>query len=152
MEFIPVLLIFESLLLLGIYRFRKELILNSLGPSFSNLGVAHKKFYLPFVFISISVGTFLVVSLFGAFSFIGLIFPLLARKLFLKKFDLMGEIILGSFFNGVIFTLIDFICYEFPVLGAEIPMGLFSTSIGALALIVLIWHSNKRERLAKLNK
>jgi len=152
MEFIPFLLTFEAFILFGIYRFRMELIMHSLGGSFSNSNFQRKNFFFLFIFLSISVGTFLVVSFFGAFSFIGLIFPLIARKLFLRKFDLMGEIILGSFLNGMIFTLIDFICYEFPILGAEIPMGLLSTSIGAVGLILLIWYSNKREKLAKLNK
>jgi ABC-type Fe3+-siderophore transport system permease subunit len=89
------------------------------------------------------------VGLYGAFSFLALIFPILSRKLWFRGFDLKGEFFLGSFFNGLLLLVIDQLCYHLPVMGAEIPVGLIVTVIGAVSLILVLWKREQRLFLAK---
>lgn len=143
----------EILLLTGLFSFRKSILLFSLGPTHSkNLGLNEKQLFRLF-FILVSLGTFMVVSLFGAFSFLGLVFPIVARSLWFKKFDLEGEFLWGSLLNGAVFMVIDLACYEFPIYGSEIPVGLPLTVVGAVSLIGLLWKSNGfGELLANIRK
>ena len=145
-----ILTLFEIIVLTLWVVLRKELYLYSLGHSVvMNLNLKSRKLY-HFIFITISMGTFLIISLFGAFSFLGLIFPILARKLWFKRFDLSGEFITGAIVNGLVLLTIDLLCYLFPILGAEVPVGLIATVVGAVSLILLLWKSNGRwELLAK---
>lgn len=146
------LLITEICLLTGLFYMWKEIMLFSLGNALAdNWGLQSKKLY-SFLFVAVSVGTFIVVALFGAFSFLGLVFPIVSRKLWFKRMDLKGEILLGSVVNGGILMLIDLICYYFPIWGAEVPVGLIITAVGAASLILLLWKSDSRELLANPNK
>lgn len=136
-----VLFLVELLMGLGWFLLRSEFYLFSLGKNLAmNWKLKEVSFYL-FLFVMVGLGTFTVVSLFGAFSFLALIFPIIARKLWFKKFDLAGEIFVGSICNGLLLLLIDLVCYHFPVYGAEIPVGLIATAVGALSLIILMWKS-----------
>src|SRR5690606_852293 len=73
-----ILFFVEVLILSGHFILRKELQLYSLGENISrNLKLSEKQLYL-FFFVAIALGTFAVISLFGAFSFLGLIFPFVA--------------------------------------------------------------------------
>lgn len=138
------LIIFEFFFLMGFLTFKKDLKTYSLGRSVSkNLNLNLKSLY-SFIFIAVCLGTFTVVALFGAFPFLGLIFPIISRKLFFKKFDLKGDFITGAFLNGFILMLIDFFCYEWPIYGAEIPVGLIATAVGAAGLLLLIYKSDNR--------
>jgi iron complex transport system permease protein len=144
-----ILLGFESLILAGWLILNKEIHLFSLGKTISeNYHLKYQQLF-SYLFICVSLGTFGIVSLFGAFSFLGLIFPIFARKLWFKKFDLKGEIIYGSILNGGLLMMIDSLCYYFPIYGAEVPVGLVATAVGALSLIFLLWNS---ELLAKKQK
>ncbi len=145
-----ILLIFQLLFLIGMRFVKRDLALISLDESMAeNLNISQSRLHR-FIFVSVSLGTFLVVSMFGAFSFLGLIFPIISRRLWFHRFDLKGELIVGSIFNGVAFCLIDLVCYSAPVYGAEIPMGLLSMIIGAVSLIIILWKSSNRfEILAK---
>ncbi|MFP5386297.1 MAG: iron chelate uptake ABC transporter family permease subunit [Bacteriovoracia bacterium] len=135
------------------FTLRNEFNVFSLGKTVStNLKLKQNRLYL-FIFVSISIGTFTVISLFGAFSFLGLVFPILARKLWFKRFDLKGEFLLGAFVNGLFLMFIDILCYYFPIYGAEVPVGLIATGVGAVSLILLLWKSDNRlEILAKTQK
>lgn len=148
-----ILLVLEGAMLSGWFFLKRDFDIFSLGESVSrNLNLKKNLLYL-YLFISISVGTFAVVSLFGAFSFLGLIFPILARKLWFRSFDLNGEFIFGAVMNGLFMIFIDSICYFFPIYGAEIPVGLIATGVGALSLILLLWKSNQGfEIVAKTEK
>jgi iron complex transport system permease protein len=140
----------EFIILGGWFYFRRSFGLYTMGSNVSVILNLNQENLYRFMFISISLGTFIVVGLFGAFSFLGLIFPVIARKFWFKKYDLAGELLLGSFVNGFFLMAIDNICYFFPVYGAEIPVGLIATGIGALSLIYLLWKSDNRlEILAK---
>jgi ABC-type Fe3+-siderophore transport system permease subunit len=152
----------ESLLILGIVQgliflgwglLKKELYLFSLGKNIStNFKLNHQALFA-FLFMTVSLGTFTIISLFGAFSFLGLIFPILARKLWFQKFDLQGEFIFGSLMNGLFLMIIDSLCYYFPIYGAEVPVGLIATAVGAVSLIFLLWKSDTHlELLAKIQK
>ncbi len=145
-----ILCLFELLVLALWFILRKEFALYSLGTGLAlNLNLKTKRLF-SFIFLTISIGTYLVISLFGAFSFLGLIFPILARKQWFSRFDLSGEFLVGGAFNGLLLLIIDLLCYLFPVMGAEIPVGLISTVIGAVSLILLLGKSNGRwELLAK---
>jgi iron complex transport system permease protein len=139
----------EGFILLGLYWKWGHLSIFSLGMGVARNFNLRQKELFGFLFITISVGTFVVVSLSGAFAFLGLIFPLFARKLWFKKWDLKGELILGAVANGMFLMAIDLVCYHVPILGAEIPVGLIVTCVGAVSLILLLWSSDSRESLAK---
>lgn len=145
-----ILLFVELLLLIGWWIFKKDFLTFSLGKSVArNLKLNQGRLYL-YLFIAVAIGTFSVIGLFGAFSFLGLVFPIMARKLWFKKFDLNGEFLWGGFFNGFLFMTIDFLCYFFPIYGAEVPVGLIATAVGAVSLILLLWKSDSQlEILAK---
>ncbi len=140
----------EFFILLGWFYLKKEFILFSLGKNVArNLKLSHNSLFF-FLFVAVSIGTFSVISLFGAFSFLGLIFPIVARKLWFEKLDLKGEFLVGAVLNGVSLMLIDGLCYFFPIYGAEIPVGLIATAVGAVSLILLLWKANHWELLAKV--
>lgn len=140
----------EFFILLGWFYLKKEFILFSLGKNVArNLKLSHNSLFF-FLFVAVSIGTFSVISLFGAFSFLGLIFPIVARKLWFEKMDLKGEFLVGAVLNGVSLMLIDGLCYFFPIYGAEIPVGLIATAVGAVSLILLLWKANHWELLAKV--
>ena len=132
---------------------KKEFAVFSLGQSVAvNLNLKKGFLYL-YIFSTIAIGTFAVIALFGAFSFLGLVFPIIARKLWFNRFDLNGEFILGALVNGLFLLFIDGLCYFFPIYGAEVPVGLIATGVGALSLILLLWKSDSRlELLAKMEK
>lgn len=150
---ILILLGVQILILFGWFSLRREFLVFSLGQSIAlNLKLKKNVLYL-YIFLAISIGTFTVVSLFGAFSFLGLIFPILARKLWFKRFDLHGEFLIGGLLNGLFLMIIDSLCYFFPIYGAEIPVGLIATGVGAVSLILLLWKSDSRlEILANIRK
>ena len=153
LESLIVLGIIELLILIGWFSLKKEFLVFSLGKSVSkNLHLAQSKLYLV-LFICVSLGTFAVISLFGAFSFLGLIFPIIARRMWFTKFDLKGELIIGALVNGFSLMAIDVVCYYFPIYGAEVPVGLIATGVGAVSLILILWQSDTRmEILAKSPK
>lgn len=151
-ESVYLLLLTELLLLLGLLGTWREMMIFSLGNALSENWVLKTRRLYSFLFISVSLGTFIVVALFGAFSFLGLVFPIVSRKLWFKRLDLKGEILVGSVFNGLCLMLIDVVCYYFPIWGAELPVGLLVTAVGAACLIILLWKSDSRELLAKPKK
>ena len=115
--------------------------------------VINEKRLFQFIFIVVAVSTLVVVNLFGAFSFLGLVFPLLARKMWFQKRDLAGEFFIGPVFNGFCLMLVDALCYFNPIFGAEVPVGLIVTGIGAVSLIVILWSGHKdSEIVAKPKK
>ena len=146
------LLIIEFVFLIGLSKLWSDLRLFTLGRTLAlQMGLQERKL-LTLMFVFIALSTFAIVSAFGAFSFLGLVFPIVARWFWFKKYDLKGELLIGSLINGFIFMFIDWLCYEFPLLGAEIPVGLIITGVGALSLIFILWKSSVRETLAKPKK
>ncbi|MBA2404200.1 MAG: iron chelate uptake ABC transporter family permease subunit [Bdellovibrionales bacterium] len=148
-----ILLSTEILILLGMKYYFKDLKMFSIGPIMGlNWGLDEKKLFR-FIFVVVAISTLIVINLFGAFSFLGLIFPILARKMWFPKRDLAGELFLGPAFNGLCLMAVDFLCYFYPVYGAEVPVGLIVTGIGAVSLIIILWSSYKdSEIVAKPKK
>ncbi len=138
-----ILVLAEILLLIGLKFHAQSLKLFSIGPSIARNWGMDEKNLLGFIFVAVAITTLIVVNLFGAFSFLGLIFPILARKIWFKTADLKGEFLLGPALNGVALMSIDCLCYFYPVYGAEIPVGLLVTGLGAVSLIIILWSNYK---------
>lgn len=89
--------------------------------------------------------TLVVVTQFGVFSFMGLIFPILARRLCGRSWTMRREFVTSFFLSAPMMLILDFLVYEFPIWGAEIPVGMMSLFVGTLMLIVLVgkdlWNS-----------
>lgn len=142
-----ILACFEVLMVCGWFMFRRDMILLTLGQQLSkNLKLDEKKIHFV-LFTAIATGTFLVIGLFGAFAFLALIFPLVARKIWFQRLDLKGELWWGSVGNGLFLMIIDLLCYHFPIMGAEIPVGLIATAVGAVSLIAILWKSHMAKEL-----
>jgi iron complex transport system permease protein len=140
---LSILLVIEVCVLVGMKIFWRDLKMFSIGPIMElNWGLNEKRLF-QFLFCAVALITLIVINLFGAVSFLGLIFPILARKLWFKNSDLSGEFIKGSLFSGLGLMLIDSLCYYFPIYGAEIPVGLVVTAIGAVSLICILWSNYK---------
>ncbi len=137
------LLVFEIILLAFLSKQWRNLKLYSLGPVISRAHSVNLASLYAFFFIFSFCGSFLVISQFGAFSFLGLIFPIVARKMWFGKYDLGGEMLLGSLVNGLFFMVTDFICYQFPIMGAEVPVGLIASAVGAVSLLTLLGKSKQ---------
>jgi ABC-type Fe3+-siderophore transport system permease subunit len=135
-----ILLGVEGLILAGFIFWRRQLSLFTLGPGLSSNWKVNEQTLFRYFFIAVGIGTFVVITLFGGFSFLGLIFPIIARKLWFKSRGLKGEFILGSVVNGCVLMLIDLLCYYCPIMGAEVPVGLIATAVGAASLILLLWQ------------
>jgi ferric hydroxamate transport system permease protein len=150
------ILILALLVMWGIFLLKNKfssLMLFSMGPQVARNWELDGRGLFRHLFIFSSVVTFTVIGLFGAFSFLALLFPILSRKLFFGSWDLKGELVLGPIMSGLVLMLIDWACYEFPFYGAESPVGLIMSVIGAVSLLVIIWYHHKNgENLAKPSK
>lgn len=142
-EAVLLLVLFELILLFFLRKQWRNLQLFSLGSVLSRAHSGNVQGLYSFFFIFSVTGTFLVISLFGAFSFLGLILPLIARKIWFRRYDLKGELFIGSVCNGLFFMAMDHFCYRYPVMGAEIPVGLIASVLGAVCLITLMARSAK---------
>ncbi len=88
--------------------------------------------------------TISVVSFFGVFSFMGLVFPHLLRQFKFFKSDIISELRIGPWICGILFIILDQTCYLVPVWGAEVPVGMLSGLVGTLFLFMrLIKTSNQ---------
>lgn len=81
--------------------------------------------------------TGLVICFCGVFSFLGLILPHIFRSLKIFRFDMSKEVLWAPFVGGLSIMVLDLLCYHFPLFGAEIPVGMISSVIGAFLLIFL---------------
>jgi iron complex transport system permease protein len=79
----------------------------------------------------------IVFSLYGVFAFAGLVFPHILRSFSLFNRSLKAELVLGSLLSGAGLCLLDYLCWSFPLKGAEIPVGMLSTLVGTLVLVVV---------------
>jgi len=94
--------------------------------------------------ISLMVAFFLnalVISFFGVFSFLGLIFPHILRSFKVFNKSMSKELLYGPLLCATIFAIIDLLCFNFVLYGAELPVGMVSSVIGAFFLIFLVLRS-----------
>ena len=146
-ESLVLLVVAETLLSLLIAKKFHLLQLFSLGEDFSlNWNFEERRIYRLIIW-GAGCSTFLIICFFGAFSLLGLIFPIFARKFWFQKFDLSGEFYYGPIFNGFILMALDALCYFFPIFGAEIPVGLIVIIVGAVSLIGILIKSQKQSKL-----
>ncbi len=106
-----------------------------------NLALSVKPEIGKFQLISIWVILFmtgLVISFFGVFSFLGLIFPHIIRKLSFFNSNIKSELIWGPILSGSALAIIDYFCFKIIFYGAELPVGMVSSVLGAFLLIFLI--------------
>jgi iron complex transport system permease protein len=140
--FIPVFIA----LFLFLVKTVNELELLNIGTSFSlglnkNVpGIQKRCLIISFVL------TGMVISYYGVFSFLGLVFPHVLRNLPWWRKSIKGELLLGPFVSGLAFGLMDFACYHFEIYGAEFPVGMISSVIGAGILILMVLRSNQYSR------
>lgn len=85
--------------------------------------------------------TGIVICYFGVFSFLGLIFPHILRGFTFFKTSMRRELLIGPYLTAVIFAVVDQCCYQFDFYGAELPVGMVSSVIGAIFLIFLVLKS-----------
>lgn len=88
--------------------------------------------------------TLWVVTHFGVFSFLGLLFPLVLRQISYFRGEPWREMTLGAVGAGVVFALLDHACFNLTFHGAEIPVGLPAGVFGAAALVTLLWRRTKK--------
>jgi ABC-type Fe3+-siderophore transport system permease subunit len=147
------LLLTQFLLFIGLKIYFKELKKYSIGSIMAQNWELNESVIFRFIFISVGIITFITTYYFGAFSFLALIFPILARKIWFNRLDLLGEFLYGAMLNGLLLMGADYLCYQYPIYGAELPVGIIITAIGALSLIVILWLKAKAsETLAKPKK
>jgi iron complex transport system permease protein len=121
-----------------IFLLSKKLRLLSIGHDFAlGLGLNVKQTQTYSIFISLFL-TGLVISFFGVFSFLGLIFPHVLRMLPMFKFNMRNELLYGGIFTGLVFSGIDVLCYSFDIYGTELPVGMVSSVAGSMALLLLL--------------
>jgi iron complex transport system permease protein len=138
-----------SEILLSIFLIKKFNLLQvfSLGEDFCLNWNLNEKTLYRLILWGAGCSTFIVISFFGAFSLLGLIFPIFARKFWFQRFDLKGELFIGPTFNGILLMILDALCYFFPIFGAEIPVGLIVIIVGAVSLIGILFRSQKQSKL-----
>jgi iron complex transport system permease protein len=136
-----VLWLFSSIFII-VFALVKKLSANlailSLGSSFAEgLGIRTAKISKIALLLSFFL-TGLVVSYFGVFSFIGLIFPHILRSFNFFKFDMKRELIIGPLCTGAVLSGLDFVCFQVPFYGAEIPVGMVCSVVGSFVLLLLL--------------
>jgi iron complex transport system permease protein len=134
-------LIFFVLTFLIIWRISRKLDILNVGTLFAQgLNINIEKIQMICLTLSLVLSG-LVISYFGVFSFLGLIFPHILRSISIFRNNMRRELIIGPLFTGVIFSGIDFICYTYTYQGAELPVGMVSSVIGSFFLIYLLIRS-----------
>ncbi len=74
----------------------------------------------------------------GVFAFWGLLLPHFVRSFSVMRGSLSLEIYGGGVMAGFIMMFADYLCYEFPFAGSELPVGLLSSILGPILLVSLL--------------
>ncbi len=135
---------FGSLFFFSIFvtkRNARNLRLMSLGNSFAlGRGVDVKRTQLESLLLSLIL-TGLVISFFGVFSFLGLIFPHVLRSFSRFRSNIRKELVEGPMLAGAALFGLDAICLRFTYRGAEFPAGMITSVGGAMLLVLLLLRS-----------
>ena len=130
-------------LYLFLIKVSKKLELLNIGTSFSlGLNVNVRQFQKTCLIVSFTL-TGIVISYYGVFSFLGLVFPHILRHFSIWKNNIRGELLTGPFLTGFSFAAVDYFCSEFDFHGAEFPVGMISSVVGAALLIIMVMRSSK---------
>lgn len=118
----------------------KDLRLIGVGRDFAiGLGVNVAKTQKYALMLSLFL-TGLVISFFGVFSFLGLIFPHLLRSFPWIRKNMRYELTWGPIISGAFLSTIDFACYHLTIHGIELPVGMVSSVIGSMMLMTLLFR------------
>ncbi len=120
-------------------RFLKELSMLGFGKEFCenvHPGLPQKLGKLSWILSLTATGV--VTIYFGVFSFSSLIFPHLARRIPYFRYSLKRELFVWPLFAGGIFATLDYSCREILFYNTEIPVGMLSSILGALGLMILV--------------
>lgn len=135
--FIPLIFIVMAFII----RNRSDFNLLNLGQGLAkSLGVDLRPLQEKALFLSLLI-TVCVISFYGVFSFLGLIFPHILRSFKFFKNRVEYELLYGPILTGLVFAFIDQVCYSAVFYGAELPVGMVSSVIGAFFLIFLVLKS-----------
>lgn len=139
-----IILILGSFIFLGlIFQIMPKLNLMSLGKSYAQ-NVCDVNLIEKQMMIIISLLMCLLILTGGVFAFWGLVLPHLVRRIGIFRNSLSKEFYSGSAFAGLLMMIADFLCYEFPVSGSELPVGLLTSVLGPILLIGLLFKNNSK--------
>ena len=105
------------------------------------LGIPIEKIIKISLLLSFLITLWVVVN-FGVFGFLGLLFPLVLRQFKRYRGEPWREMTDGALWAGVSFSILDQICFQVTFHGAEIPVGLPASLLGAAALVLILWKRN----------
>lgn len=125
------------------FSYAKKLRLSVLGQDFSRLFIKNQKRQEKIVFLLIFYSSVMVTLLFGVFSFIGLIFPHILRSVYFFRKDLLNEVVYGGLLAGLCFCVIDQLCYQLPIHGAELPVGMVTSFLGPIVFVFILMKNTK---------
>lgn len=127
-----------------IRKFLPQLTLLSLGRSYAqnvcNINLLEKKLLL-----TVSLLLCLLVFTGGVFAFWGLVLPHFVRKISFFRGSLSKEVFGGSMAAGFLMMVADYMCYQFPIGGSELPVGLLSSILGPVLLVSLVVKSKSAQ-------
>jgi iron complex transport system permease protein len=83
----------------------------------------------------------LVMLLFGPLTFLGLMFPHLIRTIPWIRVSLYREVFFGAILSGILLMVLDTLCFLFPFYGTEIPVGLVTSVLGPLFMMIMMFFS-----------
>ncbi len=106
------------------------------------LGIPVEKIIKISLMLSFLVTLWVVVH-FGVFGFLGLLYPLVLRQFKRYRGEPWREMTDGAALGGVSFSILDQFCFQITFHGAEIPVGLPASLLGACALVVILWRRNR---------
>ena len=129
--------VFPSVVLLYFaFLFSQKLKFLFAGSDFAlGLGVNLRALELQALLLSLVASTLVIIH-YGIFAFMGLITPVLIRQIPFFAHNAGRELMLGAMMVGGFLAVVDYLCYEHPIAGAEIPVGLISAILGPIVLIV----------------
>ena len=121
----------------------KDLSLFSLGKKFASnfidVSLVERK-----ILIFNSALMCLIIFTGGVFAFWGLLLPHLMRSVGFLRNSLSKEIFGGGVGAGLMMMGADYLCYEYPLAGSEFPVGLISSILGPVLLVLLLIKKNSK--------
>jgi len=127
-----------------IFNLSKKLRIIAVGNDFAQgLGVDVLKVQKLALLLSLFL-TGLVISFFGVFSFLALIFPHIIRMLPFFKYNVKNELYYGPYLAGLFLSGLDLVCYNITIAGAELPVGMVCSVIGSFLLLTLLIKRQSR--------
>ncbi|MCT4640740.1 MAG: iron ABC transporter permease [Bacteriovoracaceae bacterium] len=142
---VPYLSIFIPIFILALIislKFYKDLELINLGDTFTKHFGLNIDSTFKLLIIWSCLSTICVVSFFGVFSLIGLVFVHLLRQNSYFSFSVKNEFLYGPFIGGFILMVLDALCYHVPLLSSELPVGMICSIIGSVSLFFILFLSD----------